>query len=180
MGVAGGNDFDLHGAITAAQKAADSLAAGPPKDAAEKAAGVYGKAGDRTTTVSAANGAANEASPNDEGLGSKDSPDGVLFNCTFNSDRMQGPALARAVIHMGEHVSELRNPAPGNENAPAYMLESDAWVVTAVSAVVGGQKFLSLPGGYVIWDITWPADDRNTKMADTLKDFLANEAMLGQ
>ncbi len=180
MGVTGGNDFDLHGAIAAAQKAADSLAAGPPKDAAEKAAAVYGKAGDHTATVSVANGAANEASPNDEALGSKDSPDGVLFNCTFNSDRLQGPALARAVIHMGEHVSELRNPAPGNEAAPAYMLESDAWVVTAVSAVVGGQKFLSLPGGYVIWDINWTADDRNDKMANALKDYLANEAMLGQ
>jgi len=81
---------------------------------------------------------------------------------------------------MGEHVSELRNPAPGNEAAPAYLLESDAWVVTAVSAVVGGQRFLSLPGGYVIWDSSWSADDRNTKMADVLKDFLNNEAMLSQ
>jgi len=180
MGVGGGSDIDLHGAIAAAQKSADALAAGPPKDAAEKAAAVYGKAGDHSTGVSVAYGAANEASPNDENLGTKDSLDGVLFNCTFNSDRLPGPALARAVIHMGEHVSELRNPAPGNENAPAYMLESDAWVVTAVSAVVGGQRFLSLPGGYVIWDSSWSATDRNDKMADTLKDFLANEAMLGQ
>jgi hypothetical protein len=175
-----GNEIDLHSAIAAAQKGADALAAGPPKDAAEKAAAVYGKAGDHSTGVSVAYGAANEASPNDENLGTKDSLDGVLFNCTFNSDRLPGPALARAVIHMGEHVSELRNPAPGNENAPAYMLESDAWVVTAVSAVVSGQKFLSLPGGYVIWDSSWSATDRNDKMADTLKDFLANEAMLGQ
>jgi hypothetical protein len=178
--VGGGNSIDLHGAIDAAQKTADGLAAGPPKDAAEKAAGVYGKAGDRTTGVSVAYGTADEASPSDEDLGPKDSPDGVLFNCTFNSDRLQGLALARAVIHMGEHVSELRNPAPGNETAPAYLLESDAWVVTTVSAVVGGQKFLSLPGGYVVWDINWPADGRNDKMASTLKDFLANEAMLSQ
>ena len=180
IGVGGGNSLDLHGAIDAAQKTADGLAAGPPKDAAEKAAGVYGKAGDRTTGVSVAYGTADEASPSDEDLGPKDSPDGVLFNCTFNSDRLQGLALARAVIHMGEHVSELRNPAPGNETAPAYLLESDAWVVTTVSAVVGGQKFLSLPGGYVVWDINWPADGRNDKMASTLKDFLANEAMLSQ
>jgi len=46
--------------------------------------------------------------------------------------------------------------------------------------VVGGQRFLSLPGGYVIWDSSWSADDRNTKMADVLKDFLNNEAMLSQ
>jgi hypothetical protein len=81
---------------------------------------------------------------------------------------------------MGEHISELRSPVTGNEGAPAYILESDAWVVTAVSAVVGGQQFLSLPGGYVIWDSSWPVDQRNDKMASTLKDFLINEAILSQ
>ena len=58
-------------------------------------------------------GAGNEASPKDEELGNKDSPDGVLFNCTFNTDRLQGDALTRAVIHIGEHISELRNPRTG-------------------------------------------------------------------
>ena len=132
----------------------------------------------RASTV--AYGTGNEASPKDEDLGTKDSPDGVLFNCTFNQDRVQGDSLARAVIHMGEHISELRNPVSGNEAAPPYILESDAWVVTAVSAVVGGQKFLSMPGGYVIWDFNWPAADRNDKMAAALKDFLLNEAILSQ
>jgi hypothetical protein len=176
----GGSGIDLNGAIAAAQKAANGLAAGPPKDAAIRAATVYGKAGDHSTGVFVANGIANEASPQNEELGTKDSPDGVLFNCTINSDRVQGDSLTKAVMHMGEHISELRSPAPGNEAAPPYALESDGWVVTAVSAVVGGQKFLSLPGGYVIWDINWPADDRNTKMASSLKDFLVNEAMLSQ
>ena len=175
-----GNGTDLNGAIAAAQKTADKLAAGPPKDAAEKAAAVYGKHGDQATGVYAANGIANEASPKDEDLGTKDSPDGVLFNCTFNPDRLQGDSLTRAVLHMGEHVSELRSPPPGNETAPPYILESDAWVVTAVSAVVSGQKFLSLPGGYVVWDANWPAADRNDKMANALKDFLLNEAILSQ
>ena len=180
IGGGGGNDIDLHGAIAAAQKVADALAAGPPKDAAEKAAAVYPKQGEHENGVYVSNGTANEASPKDEDLGTKDSPDGVLFNCTFNSDRLQGPALARAVIHMGEHVSELRNPAPGNENAPAYILESNSWVVTTVSAIFSGQKFLTLPGGYLIWDANWPAADRETNMENVLKDYLANEAMLSQ
>ena len=180
MGTGSGSGLDLNGAIAAAQKAADKLEAGAPKDAAVRASGVYGKAGDHSTGVFVANGIANEASPQNEELGTKDSPDGVLFNCTINSDRVQGDSLTKAVMHMGEHISELRSPAPGNEAAPPYALESDGWVVTAVSAVVGGQKFLSLPGGYVIWDINWPADDRNTKMASSLKDFLVNEAMLSQ
>jgi hypothetical protein len=180
VGGGAGNGIDLNGAIEAAQKNADKLSAGPPKDAATKAAAVYGKPGDHSTGVTVVYGVANEASPKDEDLGTKDSPDGVLFNCTFNSDRVQGDALTRAVLHMGEHISELRNPAPGNEAAPPYILESDAWVVTAVSAVVAGQKYLSLPGGYVIWDINWPAADRNDNMANALKSYLTNEAILSQ
>ncbi len=83
-------------------------------------------------------------------------------------------------MHMGEHISELRDPAPGNEAAPPYVLESDAWVVTAVSAAFSGQKFLSLPGGYVIWDSSWSVADRTDKMESVLKDFLVNEAGLSR
>jgi hypothetical protein len=180
VGAGAGNGMDLNGAIAAAQKNADKLAAGPPKDAATKAAAVYGKPNDHSTGVYVSNGNANEALPKDEDLGTRDSPDGILFNCTFNQDRLPGDALTRAVIHMGEHISELRDPAAGNEAAPPYILESDAWVVTTVSAVVAGQKFLSLPGGYVIWDSNWPAADRNDKMAAVLKDYLMNEAILSQ
>jgi hypothetical protein len=175
----GGYAIDLYNAIAAVQQNADKISAGPTKDAVQKAAAVYGKDG-HAAGVSVAYGTANEASPKDEDLGTKDSPDGVLFNCTFNSDRLGANTLARAVIHMGEHVSELRSPAAGNEAAPAYALESDAWVVTAISAVISGQKFLSLPGGYVIWDANWPAAERNDNMTNTLKDFLLNEAMLSR
>ncbi len=173
-----GNGMDLNGAVAAAQKAADKLADGPPKDAAAKAVAALGKPKDPSTGVSIANGTGNEVTAED--LGTRDSPDGVLFNCSFNQDRLQGDALPRAVIHMGEHIAELRNPVKGNEGAPPYVLESDAWVVTAVSAVVGGEKYLSLPGGYVMWDINWPEADRNDKMANALKDFLLNEAVLSQ
>ena len=176
----GGSGIDVNSAIAAAQKAAGGLAPGPPKDAAIRAAAVFGKAGDHSTGVFTANGPSNEASPADEQLGTKDSPDGVLFNCTINPDRVQGDSLTRTVMHMGEHISELRNPDPGNESAPPYVLESDAWVVTAVSAALSGQKFLSLPGGYVIWDSSWSTADRTDKMESVLKDFLVNEAALGR
>ncbi len=176
---AGGQEMDLYGAIAAAQKSADALAAGPPKDAAVKAAAVYGKPGDHTG-VFVNYGPANEAPPKDEELGTKDSPDGILFNCTFNSDRLQGAALTRAVIHMGEHIAELHNLASANEAMPAYILESDAWVVTTITAVISSQKFLTLPGGYLIWDINWPTADRNDKMEGVLKDYLANEAQLSR
>jgi hypothetical protein len=53
-------------------------------------------------------------------------------------------------------------------------------VVTTVTSVFSGVKFLSMPGGYVVWDANWAAADRNDKMASVLKDFLGNGAMLSQ
>ena len=179
QGGAGGQESDVFNAIVAAQKSADALAAGPPKDTTVKAAGVYGKLGEHTG-VFENYGPGNEASPKDEEQGTKDSPDGILFNCTFNSDRLQGNALMRAAMHMGEHILELRNPAPGNEAMPAVILESDAWVVTTISVATSAQKFLTLPGAYLIWDVNWPLADRNDKMTAVLKDFLANEALLSR
>ena len=45
VGAGAGSGIDINGAIAAAQKAADALAAGAPKDAAVRASAVYGKAG---------------------------------------------------------------------------------------------------------------------------------------
>lgn len=173
------NLSDLYAAIAFAQKAADALGASAAKDDAVKAAAVYGKQGEHTGVFTNI-GTANEASGKDEVLGTKDSPDGILFNCTFNSDRLQGDAMVRAVLHIGEHVSELRAPKPGDEGAPAFILESNAWVITTVTAVSAGQKYLTLPGGYLVWDGNWPAADRNDKMEAALKDFMANEAQLSR
>jgi hypothetical protein len=170
---------DLGGATAAMQKLAAGLSAGPLKDLAMKAVGVYGKPGQQNG-VTVGFGKTNELSPKDEGAGTQDSPDGVLFNCTFNEDRLQGDALNRAIVHLGTHISELRDPEKGNEDAPAYILESDGWVVTTVTALSVGQKYLTLPGGYVVWDTTWSADQRNDKMESVLKDFLSNEMLLSR
>lgn len=171
--------LDVYGAITAAQKAAEALPPGPTKDAALKASTIFGKMGEHPG-IYEFYGVANEAQPKDEQLGAKDSADGVLFNCTFSSDRLQGYALTRAVIHVGEHIAELRQPTSPNEAMPAFVLESDAWVVTAVTAVTGGQKYLTLPGGYLVWNTKWSGDERNDKMTQMLKDYLTNGAMLSR
>jgi hypothetical protein len=171
---------DPWASIASAQKLAAALGAGAAKDQAVKAAAAYGKQNDHNSGVSIISGTGNEAAEKDEALGTKDSADGVLFNCTLNSDRLQGEALTRAVVHMGEHISELRNPDSGTENAPAYNLESDGWVITTVTAVASGQKYLTLPGGYLVWNSTWPEADRNDKMSDALKDFLNNGAQLSR
>ena len=173
----GGNDFSM--AVAMAQKIAGVVAPGPSKDAMVKAVAVYPKPNEKNG-VTAGFGLTNEATASGDAQGSKDSPDGVLLNCTFNQDRLQGMALALAAIHMGQHMAELRDPGTGNADAPAYFLESNAWVVTTVAAVTSGQKFLTLSGGYQVWNITWTADERNGKMQSSLKDFLNNGADLSQ
>ncbi len=176
---AAGGGSDLGSATAAMQKVAGSLGAGPLKDLAVKALSEYGKPGQQNGVV-VGFGKTNELSPKNEGMGTQDSPDGVLFNCTFNEDRLQGDALSRAIVHLGVHVSELRDPEKGNEDAPIFVLESDGWVVTTVTSLTVGQKFLTLPGGYVVWDTTWPVDQRNDKMEAVLKDFLGNEMLISR
>lgn len=174
-----GAGSDIGGATSSMQKLVTNLAASPLKDLAKKAVDAYPKPGQQNGVV-VGFGRTNELSPKNDGAGTQDSPDGVLFNCTFNEDRLQGDSLARAIVHMGTHISELRNPDKGAEDAPAYNLESDAWVVTTVTALSAGQKYLTLPGGYVVWDITWTGDSRNDKMEAVLKDFLTSEAQLSR
>jgi hypothetical protein len=174
-----GGGSDAFAAAATAQKIAAALSPSPVKDLAVKAAAAYGKQGEQNG-VNVGFGRGNEISPKDEAWGTEASPDGVLFNCTFNEDRLQGDALTRAVVHMGMHISQLRNPEKGEEDAEPYLLESNAWVVTTVTAVTAGQKFLTLPGGYLVWDSNWPADQRNDKMDAALKDFVFNGMLLSR
>lgn len=128
--------------------------------------------------VSIGYGSMNEVSPAAETAGAKDSSDGVLYNCTFNRDRLPDPALTMAVLHMGQHVADIRTPPAGNDGAPLYILESNAWAVSATMALAAGERYLVLPGGYLMWDSTWPASDRVSNMMSALNDFLTKEELL--
>ena len=170
---------DLYDPIVAAGKNAAALAGTPAGDMAVKDVAVFGKPGEHNGVLWVS-GTTNEAAAKDEAPGAKDSPDGILYNCFFNQGRLEGDAELRALIHMGQHVSDVRNPAPGSEDAPLFVMEYNAWSITAAAAVAGGQKFLTMPGGYLLWNSTWPQADRNQIMDDTLKKFLADEAALSR
>ncbi len=172
-----GGSGDANTAIAMIQKMVGSMPPNPSKDEMEKAIDVYGKPNDHTG-VEVITGVSNE--PKEEQLGAKDSPDGALFNCMFNLDHLQGGALNLAVMHLGEHVSDLRSVQDSGGGAPLILLENNAWVVTTVEAVSSGTKFLTMPGGYLLWNSTWPAGERNDNMEAALKDFLAHEAQLSQ
>jgi hypothetical protein len=174
-----GTTQDLFDPVENAQKSIARLAGTPAGELAAKDVAVFGKHGDHTG-VSILYTTLNEANPANEALGAKDSPDGILFNCIFNLNRLEGEAQVRSVIHMGQHVSDLRNPPPGNEDAPPYVLEYNAWSLTAADAVSVGQNFLTMPGGYLLWNGKWSPEERNKLMDDALKSYLAEYAVLSR
>jgi hypothetical protein len=174
----GGNP-ELYDPVAAAQKTTAGLAGSPAGDQAKKDVEVYGKPGEHNGVVIGF-GTPNEFSPKDEALGAKDSPDGILFNCTFNQNRLEGDAELRALIHVGQHVYDMRTAAPGTEQAPLYVLEYNAWMLTAATSMANGQKFLTAPGGYLLWNKNWTAQERAGNIEDALKTYLSNEAALSR
>ncbi|HKN20999.1 MAG TPA: hypothetical protein VJX73_06270 [Terracidiphilus sp.] len=171
----GGGQFD--DPFAAAARIASHVAAGPAADQTQKAIAQFPK-GKEQNGVSVVHGVGNEVTP--DGQGTKDSPDGVLYNCVLNPDRLQGSSMVIALFHVGQHVADLRSPKPDSADAPFLINENDAWVVTSIAAIVGGQKYLTLPGGYLFWNIAWPAAQRDDMMEAALKDFLSNEALLSR
>ena len=150
-------------------------ASSPLGDQVERAAAAFGKQGEDNGVIVAFSGM-NETPSRLELKGTKASPDGVLYNCTFDSNRLKGNALAFAIAHMGEHIAGIRDAKGAAETL--YSLENRAWVTTALAAVGARQKSLTIPGGYMIWNSTWPPADINKLSSDALSEFLKNEALL--
>jgi hypothetical protein len=174
-----GGSADLYDPVSAAQKSITGLVGSPMGEQAQKDVAVYGKPGEKNG-VMIGFGPANEATAKDEALGAKDSPDGILYNCTFNQSRLEGDAELKALIHIGQHVSDVRSTISNSDQPPLYVSEYNAWTMTAAIALVNGPKFLTLPGGYVAWSSSWTQADRNTNIDDAIKSFLANEAALSR
>jgi hypothetical protein len=166
-------------AVEAAHKAALAFVGTPLGAQLERAAAVYGKPGEHNG-VNIGTGATNEAAAKDEAQGAKDSPDGVLFNCTFNLNRLPGVALSRAIAHMGEHVADLRNPPADFAGAGLSELELRAWINTVVIVVANGQKTLTAPGGYLLWNSAWAVADRDKLLNDTLEMFIVRDELLSR
>jgi len=164
-------------ALTASHTAASAFGAGNPAgDQIERAAAAFGKPGDSNGVVIGFK-TANEVPKLEGSKGAHDSPDGVLFNCAFNMDRLTGDALARAIVHSGTLIASLRNPLPGGENDGLFEMEYRAWATTSFSAVATRQKTLTINGGNILWNTTWPDADRTKLLDDALKTSLAGEGL---
>jgi hypothetical protein len=170
---------DLYDPMVAAAKSVAGLAGTPAGEQAKKDVEVYPKPGEHNGVL-LSYGPTNEAAARDEELSAKDSPDGIQYNCILNQGRLEGDSELRAIVHMGQHISDLKSPIPGNETAPMFVLEYNAWSMTAAAVVSSGQKYLTMPGGYLLWDTSWPMADRTGKMDDAIKGYLADYAALSR
>ena len=137
----------------------------------ERAAAAYGKPGE-DNGVDVGFGVPNEVVKGDGPTGDKNSPDGLLINCVFDMDRLKGDALSRAISHIGTHIADLRDPKSTAAQSTPFESEYRAWQTTVLSSVASQQKTLTLPGGYLLWNGSWPNEERGKRVDDAITSFL--------
>ena len=164
----------LYDAVSAAQKLAEGMAGMPAADTVKKDVSMFPKSGEHNGVVITYN-PSNEL-PKEE-VSTKDAPDGVQYNVFINLDRLDQEGQKLTIIHAGHHISDLKAPAPGGEDAPMFVAEYNAWTMTVLGAAMDQQKTLGLSGGYLLWDGLWPEGERNDSIDKALRDFLANSAL---
>jgi hypothetical protein len=165
--------------LTAARSLADAYKAGDKiGEMFKRAAYAYGKPNEKNTGVVIVHTAGNEAAAKYEGKAAVDSPDGLLFTCTINESKLFGDAESLAVMFAGENVADLRKPMPEDVNTPFFDQEERALVATALDAFASGQKTLTLPGSYLIWNKAWPTDGISKKVDDSIENFILKEELL--
>lgn len=118
---------------------------------------------------------ANSLRPDDGAKGSGNSPDGLLLIVAFDGARLKGKAMGDALAHTGTHIADLRESPMGRN---LFQLESRAWGVTVMSAIVNKEKTLTLPGGYVAWNSKWTDADKQKQLPGSLSGYLLNWAGL--
>lgn len=160
--------------VAAAHRTAHAFSPGSAAaDQVERAAAAYGKEGE-DNGVEVGFRAPSEVPKNDNPKGDRNSPDGLLFSCMFDMDRLKGEALAKAISHVGTHIADIRGPQSAGKEQNPYELEYHAWQTTVLSAIGSRQKTLTLPGGYLVWNSDWPDADRSKMVDEAISKFLAD------
>jgi hypothetical protein len=143
----------------------------------ERAAAAFGKPGEKNG-VDISFGTGNQAIAKDEGKGDSDSPDGVLYNCKMNMDRLKGNALSVAIAYAGTAIADLREPEKAASYAGSYDFEYYAYQTAALGAIGNRLKTLTLPGGYLIWNKGWAPADMESSLESGIKGYLGGEELL--
>ncbi len=167
-------------ALAAAHSGAKVFGAGNPAgDQVERAAAAFGKPGEKNGVI-IIHGMANEVPKNEGAKSAQDSPDGVIYNCSFNLDRLEGDALTEAIVHSGTLAAQLRSPLPGTENDRLFEMEYRAWASTSFIAVASRQKTVTTFGGHILWNAAWTDADRNQNLNDAIKATLTDDGIVSQ
>jgi hypothetical protein len=144
-------------------------------DQVKRAADAFGAPGE-DNGVSVSFSGADEIPKDDTAKSNANSPDGLIFNATFDGERLKGPALEVALSHVGTHIADIRSTQLGISNLVAYAAEFRAWQTSVLSAIAAKAKTLTLPGGHVIYSQSWASSDLGKEVNGAISAFLANWA----
>ncbi len=164
---AGGNGKDYMGLTKKAEEAFPK--GSDPVTQIDAAIAAYGAPGVDNGVIVAFGDTANV--PEGEGTRSaKASPDGLLLTVRIDPDKLKGDAESRAIAHEGTEINLLREP----KTASAFEIESKAWQTTLLVTIGARQKTLTLPGGTVLWNGTWPEAERTANASAALNSYLTD------
>jgi hypothetical protein len=151
--------------------------AAPTADQVKRAVDAFGAPGE-DNGVSVGSSGANEVPKDDTAKSNAKSPDGLLFDVTFDGDRLKGPAMSIAMAHMGTHIADIRSPQSGIGNVTLYGAEFRAWQTCILAAMGAKVKSVTLPGSYTIYSQAWPNSDLGKNAYIGMTSFLANWASI--
>lgn len=157
---------------TASTSRAFTPGAGTP-DMVKRGAAAFGAQGE-DNGVNVGFGGANEIPKDDTAKSGSSSPDGLIFDVVFDSDRLKGDALQIAISHLGTHIADIRSPQNEIANLIFYGTEFRALQTTILSAIGAKVKNLELPGGYTIYSQSWSNSELSKNAYDGITGFLAN------
>jgi hypothetical protein len=143
----------------------------------ERAANAFGTKVDNNGVVIGFGGA-NEASSKSEVKGDVDSPDGVLFSCIFDKNRLKDTTLAIAIAYAGSQIADIRAPKSAAKSTDIYDLESHAGQTAILCGIANRLKTFTLPGGYMVWNEAWTAEERTSNADKAFRSYLSQEELL--
>jgi hypothetical protein len=167
-------------ALANAHKVVDVFGPGNPLgDRLARAADAFGKPGE-DNGVNVLFGVPNQALAKNEAKGDSDSPDGILYNFRLDGNRLKGPGLSIGIAYAGTLIADIRNPRSAEGRAGTYELDHYAWQVAVAGAIGNRLKTLTAPGGYLLWNAAWTAEERDKTADSMLRAFLAKEELLSK
>ena len=97
-------------------------------------------------------------------------PDGLLLTIRMDADKLKGDAESRAIAHQATEVEDLRKPDGGD----GMKIQADAWQTVLLVTIGSRQKTMTLPGGLVYWNMSWPAAEQSPNAGSALTEYLSD------